>query len=160
VRWRVGRCLPFGDGIGFWALGEIVKAEAGILDTDDQPTLAAKLGIAVSEPDPQTKTWMIDRLAPLVGLETTSAAPEQKEAFTSWRRFLESLAVQGPTVLVIEDLHWADAGFVAFLEHLAERTAGLPLLVVVTARPEVEERHPFGPRAPLNCLRFARRCGC
>ena len=51
----------------------------------------------------------------------------------------------GPTVLVVEDLHWADDAFVAFLEHLAERTAGLPLLVVVTARPEVEERHPSWP---------------
>jgi tetratricopeptide (TPR) repeat protein len=145
VRWRVGRCLPYGEGIGFWALGEVVKAEAGILDSDDQTTLRSKLERAVTEPDEQTKTWMIDRLAPLVGMDTSSAAPEQTEAFTAWRRFLESLATQGPTVVVIEDLHWADPGFVGFLEHLAERTAGLPLLVVVTARPEVEERHPSWP---------------
>jgi tetratricopeptide (TPR) repeat protein len=145
VRWRVGRCLPYGEGIGFWALGEVTKAEAGILETDDQATLRDKLERAVTEPDPQTKTWMVDRLAPLVGLETSTAAPEQTEAFTAWRRFLESLATQGPTVVVVEDLHWADPGFVAFLEHLAERTAGLPLLVVVTARPEVEERHPSWP---------------
>ena len=145
VRWRVGHCLPYGEGIGFWALGEIIKTETGILETDDQATLAAKLERAIVEEDPQTKAWIVDRLAPLVGLETTIAAPEQTEAFTAWRRFLESLATQGPTVLVIEDLHWADPGFVAFLEHLAERSAGLPLLVVVTARPEVEERHPSWP---------------
>jgi tetratricopeptide (TPR) repeat protein len=145
IRWRVGRCLPYGEGIGFWALGEVTKAEAGILETDDQATIRDKLEAAVTEPDPQTKAWIVDRLAPLVGLETTTAAPEQQEAFTAWRRFLESLASQGPTVLVIEDLHWADPGFVEFLEHLAERTAGLPLLVVVTARPEVEERHPTWP---------------
>ena len=145
VRWRVGRCLPYGEGVGFWALGEIVKVEAGILDSDDQVSLAAKLGAAVTEPDSQTKAWMIDRLAPLVGLATTTTAPEQTEAFTAWRRFLELLAAQGPTVLVIEDLHWAEPGFVGFLQHLAERTAGIPLLVVVTARPEVEERHPSWP---------------
>jgi class 3 adenylate cyclase/tetratricopeptide (TPR) repeat protein len=145
VRWRIGRCLPYGEGIGFWALGEIVKAEAGILESDDQDTLRSKLERAVTEPDPQTRSWVVDRLAPLVGLETDTAAPDQQEAFTAWRRFLESLATQDPTVVVIEDLHWADAGFVAFLEHLADRTAGLPLLVVVTARPEVEERHPSWP---------------
>jgi tetratricopeptide (TPR) repeat protein len=152
VRWRVGRCLPYGEGIGFWALGEVVKAEAGILDSDDQPTLKAKLEAAVTESDEQTKAWMIDRLAPLVGLETRTQAPEKQEAFTAWRRFLESLASQGPTVFVIEDLHWADPGFVAFLEHLTERTAGVPLLVVVTARPEVEERHPSWPPGRRSTL--------
>jgi class 3 adenylate cyclase len=144
VTWREGRCLPYGDGISFWALGEIVKAQAGILETDDQPTISSKLDQALTEPDPQTRTWIKDRLAPLVGLETTTEPPQREEAFTAWRRFLEQIAA-GPTVLVIEDLHWADDAFVAFLEHLAERTAGLPLLVVVTARPEVEERHPSWP---------------
>ena len=80
-----------------------------------------------------------------MGLETGTEPPQQEEAFTAWRRFLERSRAIGPTVLVIEDLHWADEAFVAFLEHLTERTAGLPLLVVVTARPEVEERHPSWP---------------
>ena len=145
VTWREGRCLPYGDGISFWALGEIVKAQAGILETDDQPTVSSKLDQVLTEPDKQTRTWIKDRLAPLVGMETSTEPPQRDEAFTAWRRFLEQIAGTGPTVLVIEDLHWADAAFVAFLEHLAERTAGLPLLVVVTARPEVEERHPSWP---------------
>jgi class 3 adenylate cyclase len=145
VTWREGRCLPYGDGISFWALGEIVKAQAGILETDDQDTVSAKLDQAITEADEQTRTWIKDRLAPLVGLVTSTEPPQRDEAFTAWRRFLEQIAGAGSTVLVIEDLHWADAAFVAFLEHLAERTAGLPLLVVVTARPEVEERHPSWP---------------
>jgi class 3 adenylate cyclase/tetratricopeptide (TPR) repeat protein len=145
ITWREGRCLPYGDGISFWALGEIVKAQAGILETDDQDTVSSKLDQTLTEPDKQTRTWIKDRLAPLVGLETTTEPPQRDEAFTAWRRFLEQMAATGPTVLVIEDLHWADEAFVAFLEHLAERTAGLPLLVVVTARPEVEERHPSWP---------------
>ena len=145
ITWREGRCLPYGDGISFWALGEIIKAQAGILETDDQQEVSNKLDTAITEPDPQTKTWIKDRLAPLVGLETSTEAPQREEAFTAWRRFLEQMAGAGPTVLVIEDLHWADAAFVAFLEHLAERTAGIPLLVIVAARPEVEERHPSWP---------------
>ena len=145
VTWREGRCLPYGDGISFWALGEIVKAQAGILETDDQAEVSSKLDRVITEPDPQIRTWIKDRLTPLVGLETTTEPPQRDEAFTAWRRFLEQIAATGPTVLVIEDLHWADDAFVAFLEHLAERTAGLPLLVVVTARPEVEERHPSWP---------------
>ena len=145
VTWRQGRCLPYGDGISFWALGEIIKAEAGILETDDQATIGTKLEAAVVAEDRDTAAWIKDRLAPLVGLETSSSPPERDEAFGAWRRFVESLAAHGPAVLVIEDLHWADDGFVAFLEDLSERTAGLPLFIVVTARPEIEERHPSWP---------------
>jgi class 3 adenylate cyclase len=145
VTWREGRCLPYGDGISFWALGEIVKAQAGILETDDRQTVSSKLDQVLTESDEQTRTWIKDRIGPLVGLETTTEPPQRDEAFTAWRRFLEEIAGAGPTVLVIEDLHWADEAFVAFLEHLTERTAGLPLLVIVTARPEVEERHPSWP---------------
>ena len=142
VTWREGKCLPYGDGISFWALGEIVKAQAGILETDDQETISSKLEGVISDSDPEGRGWIQDRLAPLVGLETSSTPPGRDEVFAAWRSFLEQIAMAGPTVLVIEDLHWADDAFVAFLTQLAERTAGLPLLVVVTARPEVEERHP------------------
>jgi class 3 adenylate cyclase/tetratricopeptide (TPR) repeat protein len=145
LTWRVGRCLPFGDGVGFWALAEIVKSHAGILETDDQATISAKLDAVLTEPDPAQRDWMKDRVAPLVGLETAAMPPQQPEAFTAWRRFLEGIANEGPTVLVIEDLHWADQGFVAFLTHLADSTSDHPLMVVVTARPEIEERHPSWP---------------
>lgn len=142
VTWRTGRCLPFGDGAGFWALGEIVKAHAGILETDDQPTLRRKLDAVLVEVDPSLRTWMADRLALLVGLETDAEPAAQAEAFAAWRLFVESLAQAGPTVLVIEDLHWATAALVAFLEHLVDAVAGLPLFIVTTARPEVGEHHP------------------
>jgi tetratricopeptide (TPR) repeat protein len=82
-----------------------------------------------------------DRVSPLVGLEAQGAA-DRAETFTAWRTLLESLAADGPAVVVIEDLHWADDALVGFLAEVADRTAGIPLLVVVTARPEVEDRHP------------------
>ena len=145
VRWRQGRCLPYGDGISFWALGEIVKAECGILETDSPEQAAAKLERAVPEHEAD-RAWLLARLAPLVGAGGEAAA--QDESFTAWRRFLESLAADGPAVLVFEDLHWADPALLSFLEHLADWAEGVPLLVLCTARPELYEQHPaFGAHA-------------
>ena len=81
------------------------------------------------------------RLLPLVGVDASSPA-ERDELFAAWRRFLERVAEQTPTVLVFEDLHWADDAMLAFLEHLADRSEGVSLLVLGTARPELFERHP------------------
>ena len=140
--WHKGRSLPYGEGISFWALGEIVKSHAGILETDDEPTLGAKLDAAITESDPATRAWIRERLAPLVGLHTDAAPPPQDEAFSAWTRFAISLAADGPAVLVFEDLHWADPALVAFVTHLADNLEPVPLLLVVTARPEVSDRHP------------------
>ena len=140
TRWRQGRCPPYGEGITFWALGEIVKAEAGILESDSAEVAAGKLEAAVSPENPE-RQWLLQRLGPLVGLEAASPA-ERPELFTAWRRFVEGLAAARPTVLVFEDLHWADEALLAFLEYLAEWAEGVPLLLLCTARPELYERHP------------------
>jgi class 3 adenylate cyclase len=140
ITWRQGRCLPYGEGITFWALGEILKAEAGILESDSAEVAAAKLETAVS-PDEPERQWLLQRLAPLVGVEAASPA-ERKELFTAWRRFLESLAAARPSVLVFDDLHWADEALLAFLEYLSEWSQGVPLLILCTARPELYERRP------------------
>ena len=140
TRWRQGRCLPYGEGITFWALGEIVKAEAGILESDSAEVAAGKLEAAISREEPE-RPWLLQRLGPLVGVEAATSA-ERQELFTAWRRFLEGLAAVRPTVLVFEDLHWADEALLAFLEHLSEWAEGVPLLVLCTARPELYERHP------------------
>ncbi len=138
LTWRQGRCLPYGDGVTFWALGEIVKAHAGILETDDPPTATSKLGEVLLEgPD---REWMRQRLLPLVGVNASSSAGRE-ELFAAWSSFLEAVAEQSPTVLVFEDIHWADDAMLAFLEHLADRAEGVPLLLVASARPELFERH-------------------
>jgi class 3 adenylate cyclase len=139
VRWRQGRCLPYGEGIIFWALGEIVKREAAILESDSAEIAAAKLDAAVAPEEPE-RQWLLQRLAPLVGVETSPA--ERQESFTAWRRYLEGLAASRATVLVFEDLHWADEALLAFLEHLVEWAEVVPLLVICTARPELYERRP------------------
>jgi tetratricopeptide (TPR) repeat protein len=145
VTWRQGRCLPYGDGITFWALGEIVKAQAGILESDPAATVAAKLEVAVAAlvADPADREWLKARIAPLLGLlDPESARVERSESFTAWRRFVEAMAGGHPLVLVVEDLHWADPAMLEFLEHLCAQAAGTSLLVVATTRPELFERHP------------------
>jgi hypothetical protein len=140
IRWRQGRCMPYGEGITFWALGEVVKGEAGILESDSVETAAAKLDAAIPAEEPD-RQWLAQRLAPLVGVESATAA-ERQELFTAWRRFLEGLAASRPTVLVFEDLHWADEALLLFIEYLAEWSEGVPLLIVCAARPELYERRP------------------
>jgi class 3 adenylate cyclase len=93
TRWRQGRCLPYGDGIAFWALGEIVKAECGIFDTDSVDEAEAKLDQALSGDDADL-LWLKARLAALVGVPGEPAA--QEETFAAWRRFCEHLAGTGP----------------------------------------------------------------
>jgi class 3 adenylate cyclase/tetratricopeptide (TPR) repeat protein/type II secretory pathway predicted ATPase ExeA len=145
VTWRQGRCLPYGDGITFWALGEIVKAQAGVLESDDPATVAAKLEAAVAglAADPADREWLKARIAPLLGLvDPETARVERSESFTAWRRFVEAMAGGHPLVLVVEDLHWADPAMLEFVEHLCTQAAGTGLLVVATTRPELFERHP------------------
>jgi class 3 adenylate cyclase len=145
VGWRQGHCLPYGEGIAFWALGEIIKAEAGILESDQPEQAAAKLASAlkVVEDDPGEREWISARLAPLIGLTAEAAgAVERSEAFAAWRRFLEAIATRKPLVIVVEDLHWADEALLAFLDHLVDWSSDVPLLMVCTARPELYERAP------------------
>jgi class 3 adenylate cyclase len=139
VTWRQGRCLPYGEGVSFWALGEIVKAHAGILESDTAEEAAAKLDPVVpgDEPDRQ---WLRQRLAPLVGAGPSPAA-SREESFAAWGRFLELVAATGPAVFVFEDVHWADQAMLAFLEELAATSTGVPMLLVCTARPELYDRH-------------------
>ncbi len=163
VVWRQGRCLPYGEGITFWALGEIVKAHAGILESDDPATATAKLEVVL--PEGEERAWFRQRLLPLLGIEASSSAGRE-ELFTAWRRWLELIAEADPTVLVFEDLHWADDAMLSFLEHLADRAEGVPLLLVGTTRPELYEQHPnFGSHlrnttsvnlAPLSAEETAR----
>jgi len=138
VTWTQGRCLPYGEGVTFWALAEIVKAHAGILDTDDREAVETKLEAVL--PEGEDRPWFRERLRALLGLEAAPA--ERDENFTAWLRFLEDLASRNVTVLVIEDLHWADEALLAFVEHVASHVADVPLLLVATARPELFERHP------------------
>ena len=143
--WRHGRCLPYGEGVTFWALEEIVKAQAGILESDDGPTARDKLAacIAVLVEEPGEAEWIGSRLAPLIGLaEDQPDGVEQMESFSAWRLFLEAIASQRPLVIAIEDLHWAQAAMIDFISHVLEWSTGYPMLILCSARPELLQRDP------------------
>ena len=109
------------------------------LETDDPATATAKIvGALPAGPD---RDWLGQRLLPLVGVDA-SRPTGRDELFAAWRAFIETVAEQSPTVLVFEDIHWADDAMLAFLQHLADRAQGVPLFLVATARPELFERHP------------------
>ncbi|MGB2874636.1 MAG: AAA family ATPase [Gaiellaceae bacterium] len=144
--WRQGRSLPYGEGVSFWALAEIVKAQAGILESDSEPDVERKLRAAVDEvaADSTEADWLVARLRSLVGLKTAEEdeAVPQSESFSAWRRFLETLADRRPLVLVFEDLHWADDGLLDFVDGLVDWARSAPILLLCTARPELLERRP------------------
>ena len=144
IRWRQGRSLPYGEGVSFWALGEMVKGEAGILESDAAPVAEAKLRETLARVcGEQEIEWLRTMLQPLVGIaDDASGGDRRSEAFAAWRRFLEALAAERATVLVFEDLHWADDGLLDFVDSLVDWATDLPLLVVASARPELLTRRP------------------
>src|SRR5207253_491806 len=153
IFWRQGRSLPYGERVSFWALGEIVKAHAGILESDDTATAEEKLLAMVDtlSEDERERAWLARQTRPLVGLEASERA-EREEAFAAWRRLLEAAAEQRPLVLVFEDLHWADDGLLDFVDHLADWATTVPMLIVGTARPELLDRRPGWGGGKRNAL--------
>jgi tetratricopeptide (TPR) repeat protein len=143
IYWRQGRSLPYGEGVSFWALGEMVKAHAGLLETDSPDEADSKLRRSVGDLlEDADAEWVARHLGPLVGVESEQElhADRRAEAFAAWRRFFEAMAEDRPLVLVFEDLHWADEGLLDFIDHLVDWAGGVPILVVCTARPELLSR--------------------
>jgi class 3 adenylate cyclase/tetratricopeptide (TPR) repeat protein len=146
MNFRLGRSPPYPAAVPFWALGEIVKAHAGMLATDGAAAAASKLHAAVRDLVPITAeaARIENHLRSLVGLgEAAGAHGDQRgAAFAAWRHFLEALARRRPLVLVFEDIHWADDGLLDFIEHLIGWARDVPMLIVATARPELARRRP------------------
>jgi DNA-binding SARP family transcriptional activator len=155
VTWLQGRCPSYGDGVSFWALGEIVKAQVGILEADSSVEAAEKLQRAVDDlaAEPSEARWIEQQLRPLVGLAGEPSMDEHPGAgFAAWRRFLECAAEARPLVLVFEDLHWADDGLLEFVDELADRLRYAPVLLLCTARPELLERRADWGGGKANAL--------
>jgi class 3 adenylate cyclase/tetratricopeptide (TPR) repeat protein len=146
ITWRQARSSPYGDGFTFWALGEIVKAQAGILETDSASVVVGKLGRAVRDvvADTAEAAQIEASLRLLVGIGATTQihGDRRDAAFAAWRRFLEAVAYRRTLVLVFEDIHWADGGLLDFIEHVLEWSRNRRILVVCTTRPELTEKRP------------------
>jgi tetratricopeptide (TPR) repeat protein len=156
IFWRQGRSLPYGEGVSFWALAEMVKAQAGILETDDVEEADAKLARAVDSLVQEDAEWMKTHLRPLIG-QASSELPggSRDEAFAAWRRFFEAMAEQHPLVLVFEDVQWADDGLLDFVEHLVDWVRGVPLFILCTGRLELLERRPAWGGGKVNAATVA-----
>jgi tetratricopeptide (TPR) repeat protein len=129
-----GRCLPYGDGITFWPLREAVREAAGI-GADDAASEAVAL-LRTRVPD----AAVVERLASVIGI---SDAPfPVPEVFWGARRFLELLSNERPVLLVVDDIHWAEATFLELIGHLVESVENAPVLLLCTSRHELLERHP------------------
>jgi class 3 adenylate cyclase len=157
ITWRQGRSSPYGDGFTFWALGEVVKAQAGILETDGAAAVSDKLGRVVADlvPDPGDAARITGHLRSLVGLGSAAEThgDQRGAAFAAWRHFVEALGRQRPLVLVFEDIQWADEGLLDFVEHVLDWARDIPLLIVCTSRPELlDRRSSWGKRKSSTTL--------
>ena len=141
VYWHSGRCLAYGDGVAFWALAGMVRGRAKIAEDEETESARAKLRAALEEhvPDPQERRFVEPRLRHLLGLEESTAG-DQENLFAAARMFFERLSQGGATVLLFEDVHWADSALLDFIEYLVEWSRDVPLFVLTLARPELLDR--------------------
>ena len=140
----IGRCLPYGEGITFWPLAEIVHQAAG-----EDPRAAIAELLAGSE-HAEHAGLIADRVSQAVGLSEGSATREDLQR--ALRMFFEALARRRPLVLVLEDLHWAEDPLLDFVEHLSSRAREVPLMLLCLAREELLERRPDWPKDSAGAL--------
>ncbi len=129
-----GRCLPYGEGITFFPLTEILQTAAGI-ERDSSDTARAKIAEILPD-DP----GLADRLAGLLGADDTSGSIQ--ETFLATRRFLETIAAGSPVVVIVDDIQWAEETFLDLLQYLSAFVVGRPLFILCLARPQLLEEHP------------------
>ena len=143
IWWHAGRSPAYGEGITFWALGEMVRSRAGLVETDDEATTRERVAAIVREhvADEEQARWIEAALLTLLGLGE-GAPIDSDELFAAWRTFFEHLAAKLPVVMVFEETHHADAGLLDFIDHLMEWSRSSPIMVVTLARPELLERRP------------------
>ncbi len=160
---RVGRCPAYGSGLSYWALGEIVRGQFEIVDSDDSKTAWGKLlrGVESLMEDGDEAEGPPERVAaamarplgiePPAEPEPSAENPQQTRdrLFSAVRTVLEAVARRRPVVLAIEDIHWADEGMLDLIEHLARWVTG-PVLIVGLARDELLDRRPSWGGGRLN----------
>ena len=139
--WHRGRCLAYGDGVTYWALADMVRMRCRIVEDEEPGSALEKLRSTLEEhiPDPEERRFVEPRVAQLLGLAVQEARDKQ-DLFAAWRLFFERLADVYPTVLAFEDMQWADASLLDFVEYLLEWSRNSPLYVITLARPELLER--------------------
>ena len=146
-----GRCLPYGEGITYWPVTEVVKSAASILQSDDRETIAGKLDDfleTLATDDLDELRTIAAALSNLIGIPTTprgtyaTAEISQGELHWGIRRMLQLLASREPTALILEDLHWAEPTLLELIAYIAADDTDAPLAIVCSTRPELAETSP------------------
>lgn len=158
-RVRSGRCLPYGEGITYYPVQLILRADAGIDIAEPRASALEKLraaALAAFSGEPQEADGVAKRVAVLAGLERAQdalpeVAPDDLREELAWglRRYLERRAAGSPLILVFEDVQWAEQGLLDLIEHLAEWSRA-PLLLLCLARPDFRELRPAWGSAAAN----------
>ena len=158
VTWLQGACVPYGEDVTFRALADLVRAATGIRRGPDAPSARGRLRALVerAEPSIPERAWLLARLEPLLGLEPDAgdgdpASIPAAETAAACARLLAHAAASAPAVIAIEDIHWAEPALLDAIRNLAESFAGLPMLVLCTARPDVVQL-PIGAEIRLSEL--------
>jgi class 3 adenylate cyclase/tetratricopeptide (TPR) repeat protein len=143
VWWHDGRSPAYGEGVTFWALGEMVRSRAGLLEVDDPATTRIKVAemLATHVPDASERQWIEPALLALLGVGEAPAGGRD-DLFRAWRTFFERMASTATVGLLFEDIQWADAGLLDFIDHMLEWSRGVPILIITLSRPELLERRP------------------
>ena len=143
IYWHQGRSPSFGEGVTFWALGEMVRRRAGLREGDAAAVTYERIAACLAEfvDDEAERRRLEPALLSLLGVGEAPAGG-RAELFNAWRTFFERISLKGTTVLVFEDLQWADSGLMEFIDHLLEWSIGYPILVITLARPDLLERRP------------------
>jgi class 3 adenylate cyclase/tetratricopeptide (TPR) repeat protein len=132
-----GRCLPYGEGVTYWPLAEMVKASSGITDDDPLDEAEAKLRACCED------EAVADLLGLAVGvLAAVEGERSQQEIAWAARAWAEQLAQAQPLVLVFEDVHWGEEPLLELVEHLAASVREAPLMLLCLARPELLDIRP------------------
>jgi class 3 adenylate cyclase len=133
-----GRCLPYGEGITFFPVGEVVKEAAGLDDFDAPDEIERKICAVLGTDGPACST-----LAQLFAAAERDSSVE--ETFWAVRSFLEAVAKTAPLALVFDDIHWGEPTFLDLIEHITGWARDAPILVLCVARPELlDERAGWG----------------
>ena len=140
-----GRCLPYGDGITYFPILEIVKQASGLADFDAPEVVEEKVRRVLEGDEQQQVVW--DRVSQLLGLATPGSG---EETFWAVRRFLEAVAGRGPLVVILDDIHWGEPALLELVEHIAEWSRDVPILLVCMARPELLDLRPTWGGGKLN----------
>jgi len=137
-----GRCLPYGDGITFWPIAEIVRGVAEIAADDTVEAAIAKISLLVGElgVEEKDRAAVVDRVAAAMGLARGQFPVA--ELFWGSRKLLEALAREQPLVMIVDDIHAAETTLLDLLDHLVETVDTVPILIVCSARHELLDRHP------------------